>query len=136
MPVTRTLLRNFLEKVFDNLFFFGLGRSVHPLRTVFQFVTFVNQQRGVATVIHNELRARAIRPSERLHRAFPILFEGLTLPGEDRETSLRNRGSGMILRRENIARSPANIGTQGSQRLNQDRGLNGHVQRTRDAHAL
>ena len=41
----------------------------------------------------------------------------------------------MILRREDVARSPAHLGAQRLQRLDEHRGLDGHVQRAGDAGA-
>ena len=40
----------------------------------------------------------------------------------------RDSRSGVILRREDVARRPADVGTQRGQRLDQHRGLNRHVQ--------
>jgi hypothetical protein len=42
----------------------------------------------------------------------------------------------MVLRRIDVARGPAHVGPERSQRLDQHRRLNGHVQRTGDARAL
>ena len=42
----------------------------------------------------------------------------------------------MILRGENVAATPADFRTEVRQRLNQHSGLDGHVQRTHDAHTL
>ena len=47
-----------------------------------------------------------------------------------------DRRRGVILRREDVAARPAHFGAQVDQRLDQHRGLNGHVQRAGDAHAL
>jgi len=42
----------------------------------------------------------------------------------------------MVLGREDVARGPADIGAERHQRLDQHRGLDGHVQRARDARPL
>jgi len=42
----------------------------------------------------------------------------------------------VILRREDVARSPANLGAECRQRFDQHGRLDGHVQRTGDARAL
>jgi len=46
------------------------------------------------------------------------------------------RGGGVVLRGEDVARSPAHLGAQGLQRLDQHGGLDGHVQRAGNARAL
>ena len=46
-----------LEQILDDLFFVAAARRVHPVAAVFEFVAFVDQQRGVAAVIDDELRA-------------------------------------------------------------------------------
>ena len=45
---------------------------------------------------------------------------------------LNNRCSSVILGRENITTSPANLRAESNQRLNQNRGLNGHVEGAHD----
>ena len=47
----------------------------------------------------------------------------------------RRRG-GVVLRREDVARGPADLGTERDERLDQDGGLDRHVQRPGDARAL
>ena len=47
-----------------------------------------------------------------------------------------HRGGGVVLRREDVARAPAHLGAERDERLDEDRGLDGHVQRARDARAL
>ena len=42
----------------------------------------------------------------------------------------------MVLRAEDVATAPANVGTEFDERLDQDGGLNGHVQRADDASAF
>ena len=59
----------------------------------------------------------------------------LALPGEDRNAGGGDGGGGVILRGEDVAACPAHAGAQIDQRLDQHRGLNGHVQRAGDADA-
>ena len=74
--------------------------------------------------------------SENLAGIFPIVLEALALDGEDRRAAGGNCGGGMILRRIDVAGTPAHIGAERFQRLDQHRGLNGHVQRAGDARAF
>jgi len=52
------------------------------------------------------------------------------------DTGLGNGGSGVVLGGENVAGSPGNLGTENSQGLDQDGGLDGHVEGTGNAGTL
>ena len=110
----------------------------------FELRTLVNQQRGVAAVIENEVGPRPVGPEERLLGAPPVLFERLPLPCEDGDplrlldAAIRpdhGRRRGMILRRENVAGHPAHVRAEVRERLDQHCRLHRHVQRTHDAGA-
>ena len=73
---------------------------------------------------------------ERLVGAAPIFFERFALPREHRHAGFRDGGRGVILGGENIAARPAHDRAELDQRFDQHRGLDRHVQRTGDAHAL
>ena len=96
----------------------------------------VDEQRGVAAVVEDHVRALAVRPRQRLLGAPPVLLERLALPGEDRDAGLGDRRRGVILGREDVARRPADLGAESNQRLDQHGGLDRHVQRAGDARAL
>ena len=76
-------------------------------------------------------------PDEDLLGAVPVLREGLALPREHRH-ALRvrdgplgpddDRRSGLVLGREDVARAPADVGAERDERLDQDGGLDRHVQ--------
>src|SRR5579864_5486104 len=82
---------------------------------------FVYEQGGITAVIHDERRPGAVGPLDRLIRAPPILLERLALPCEDwcsawildaaacfRAADDDSR-RGVILRREDVARNPADV---------------------------
>src|SRR6185295_3391442 len=107
----------------------------------------VYDQRRVTAVIDDEGRTAAVRPLERLVRAPPVLLERLALPREYRR-ALRillgaagfrpaddDRGRRVILRREDVARHPADISAELGKRLDEHRRLNRHVQAAHDARA-
>ena len=96
----------------------------------------VDEQRDVAAVVEDHVRALAVRPGQRLLRAPPVLLERLALPGEDGHAGLGDRRRGVVLGREDVARAPADLGAESNQRLDQHGGLDGHVQRAGDARAL
>ena len=66
----------------------------------------------------------------------PVLLERLALVGEHRRAAGGDGGGGVVLGREDVAGRPAHLGAERLQRLDQHRGLDGHVQRAGDARAL
>jgi hypothetical protein len=125
-----------LEQVLDDLFLVVRRRGVDPVRTVLEFEALVDQQGDVAAVVDDQLRTLVAREGQRVERAVPVFLQRLALPREHRRAGLGNCGGGMILGREDVARGPAHVGAEVTQRLDQYRGLDGHVQRAGDAHAL
>ena len=96
----------------------------------------VDEQRGVAAVVEDHVRALAVGPGQRLLRAPPVLLERLALPGEDRDAGLGDRRARRGPGSRRCCTSPADLGAERGQRLDQHRGLDGHVQRAGDARAL
>ena len=94
----------------------------------------VDEQRGVAAVVEDHVRP-ALGPRQRLLGAPPVLLERLALPGEDGDAGGGDRGGGVVLRGEDVARAPAHVGAERGQRLDQHGGLDRHVQRARDPRA-
>ncbi len=86
----------------------------------------------------------SVGPLDRLAGAPPVLLERLALPGEDRRplrargrpAVLRaaddDRGGRVVLRREDVAGDPADVGAEVDERLDEDRGLDGHVEAPHD----
>jgi hypothetical protein len=117
---------------------------VGDLVGLLELEALVNQQGRVSAVVDDQFGTGSVRPTQRLVRTPPILLEGLALPGEDRDAGRvlggprrahRDGGCGVVLGREDVAGAPAHVGTESGQRLDQDRRLDGHVQRTGDARA-
>ena len=115
--------------------------------------TLVDEERGVATVIDDEVGAATLAPVEASLGAPPVLLERLPLPGEDGRRVARDGGGGVILRGEDVAGAPADLGAEGGEGLDEDGGLDGpamlsapersarqsrasHVQAARDTGAL
>ena len=101
----------------------------------------VHEERHVAAVVDDEVRAVAlgvgVRPGDGVHRALPVLLERLALPGEDGGRAVAGDGrGGVVLRREDVARAPADVAAELLERLDEDRRLDRHVERARDARAL
>jgi hypothetical protein len=94
----------------------------------------VDEERGVAAIVHDELRAEAALVRERAPGALPVVLERFALPCEDGNADGGNRGGRVVLRGEDVAAGPAHFRAQAHQRLDEHRRLNGHVQRAGDAH--
>ena len=65
----------------------------------------VDEQRGVATVIHKQVRATAIGPCEHLLSAPPVLLEGLALPREHCGSVTSDSGSSVILMQSRLGQT-------------------------------
>jgi hypothetical protein len=135
VPVFGHSRREPLQQILDDVLFVAARGRVHPVAAVLQFVAFVDQQRGVAAIVHNQLRTLAACVAERLVGAPPVVFERLALPRKNRNAGGGDGGGGVVLRRKDVATRPAHRRAQVRQRLDQHRGLDGHVQRAGDAHA-
>ena len=93
----------------------------------------MDEQCRITAIIDDQIRTRAVRPGKGLFGAPPILLQRLAFPGKyRRRLRLGYRRGGMILSGEDIARSPAEIGTEVLERFDQHGRLNGHVETARD----
>ena len=96
----------------------------------------VDEQGGVAAVVEDEVGRAAVVPLQDAVRVVPVFLERLALLGEDGRALDGEGGGGMVLRREDVAARPANLGAQGLQRLDEHGRLDGHVQAAGDARPL
>ena len=146
LPVACVAALNVPQQIENDppLFRFGLRIEPRHLADLLELVALVNEQRGVTAIVHDQRRAAAVRPHQRLTGAPPVIGERLALPGEHRDpprvlrratplrTSYRNRRGRMILRREDVAGHPADVGSERVQRLDEHGGLHRHVQTAHD----
>ena len=107
----------------------------------------VHQEGGVAAVVEEHVRADdladLVAELEQALGAPPVLLQRLALPGEDRDAggllggavADDDRRGGVVLGGEDVAADPADVGAERGQRLDEDGGLHGHVQRAGDAGA-
>jgi hypothetical protein len=149
-PPLRVLGQRLAQHVKDDRVLVGVvGRGVRDSTGGFEVDALVQQQRGVAAVVENHVGAEfgvlgSAGPVEDLRGGPPVLFERLALPGEHRHTLRVFNGSladddggrGLVLRGEDVARGPADLGAERGQRLDQHRGLHGHMQGAGDAGTL
>merc|ERR1719183_1802056 len=97
----------------------------------------MDQKGGITTVVDQQITTISARHGHHLLSAPPVLCEGLTLPCKDCCcASLRNGSSGMVLSAEDVAGAPSDLGTHGSESLNEDTCLDGHVEGAIDVEAL
>src|SRR5580658_1561988 len=137
MPALCILGEDVLEKLLDDALFDRTGLAVDEAAVaVLELIALVDEEGDVATVVDDELRAEAAFVAERLIGAPPVLLKRLALPGEDGDARGGDGGGSVVLRGEDVARGPAHRGAELDQRLDEDSGLDRHVQRTGDAHAL
>lgn len=100
-------------------------------------VLLVNKGSEVTTVVEDQVEGLAVLESSKLLLKAPlVLLLSLTLPGEDRDTGGGDGSGGMVLCGEDVAGGPGELGTEGCEGLDEDGGLDGHVQATSDTGTL
>ena len=105
-----------------------------------------HQHGGVTAVVEDHVgRLVGVGPGQHLLGGPPVLLERLAFPREHRDTLgllggavlADDHGRGrVVLGREDVAGGPPDLGAQFDQRFDQHGGLDGHVQRARDAGPL
>ena len=91
---------------------------------------------GVAAIVEDQVRALAVRPLEHAVGIVPVFFQRLALVGEDGGAIVSDRCGGVVLRRVDVAGDPAHLCAEGFERLDEDRGLDRHMERAADTRAL
>eukprot|EP01002_Notosolenus_urceolatus_P008839 NODE_333_length_2218_cov_2290.191793_g264_i0.p2 GENE.NODE_333_length_2218_cov_2290.191793_g264_i0~~NODE_333_length_2218_cov_2290.191793_g264_i0.p2 ORF type:complete len:691 (-),score=252.53 NODE_333_length_2218_cov_2290.191793_g264_i0:39-2111(-) len=99
-------------------------------------VVLVDHVGQITTVIEEHVGALAIGPGDGLGDTPVVLLIGLTLPGKDGDPSRGNGSGGMVLGGEDVARCPPDLSAKGNEGLDEDSGLDGHVQAATDAGTL
>ena len=136
VPFSGVLGQNPLQRAEDHLLFVGRRFAVERRGVVLGLVALVDQQRGVAAVVDDQLRTFAAGKRKGHGGTPPVFGQRLALPREDRNARGGNRGGRMVLRREDVARAPAHVGAQLHEGFDQHGRLDGHVQRTHHAYAF
>ena len=113
-----------------------VGELAGLLKDLLGLDALVNEKSGVAAVVDDEIGAAAGAPVEGALGAPPVFLEGLTLPGEDGGAVAGDGGGGMVLGGEDVAGAPADLGAEGGEGLDEDGGLDGHVEGAGDPSAL
>src|SRR3977135_3479517 len=102
-------------------------RRIYPIAALFQFVTCVDEESHIATIVHYQLGTLTVRMRNRPVRTPPIFFQGLSLPREDGNTRFGYRRRGMVLGGKSVATCPAERRTKVNQGLHQAGVLSLHV---------
>ncbi len=96
----------------------------------------VNQESSIAAIINNKIGSAIGAPVQGTLCTPPILLERLAFPGEHGSAIPCNGSSGVILCGEDVARAPSHLRSQRRQSLDQNSGLNSHMQRASDTRAF
>ena len=92
----------------------------------------MHQVGQVAAVVQDHVEGLAVGEDDGLLNAPDILLVSLALPGVDGDSAGGDGGGGVVLGGEDVAGAPGDLGPQLQQRLDEHRGLDGHVQTARD----
>ena len=135
-PTLRLFLQGLLQKREENFFFLRARLVQESGIAVFSSEAEMDEHGCIATVVQDHVRHAAVAPFEELAGVIPIIDERLAFDCENRNAGFGDGGGCMILGRINVARDPADIGSECRQRLDQDRRLDCHMQRSGDARAF
>nr|DAD33156.1 TPA_asm: hypothetical protein HUJ06_012007 [Nelumbo nucifera] len=96
----------------------------------------MDEQCGVTTVVDDEIGTATRTPVKGPLGAPPVLLKGLPLPGEYGSAVASDGSSGVVLGGEDVAGAPADLGAEGGEGFDQNRGLDRHVERAGDLGTL
>jgi len=89
-------------------------------------VLVVNQVGQISSIVEDHVEGLSIGEStEGLLNTPVVLLLGLSLPGKDGNTGGSDGSSGVVLGGEDVARRPRDLGTESSEGLDEDGGLDG-----------
>lgn len=115
----------------------GIGQGLVLGVLLLGLDTLVDEEGHVSSVIDDQVATIALLidgPGDGIEGALPVLLKGLTLPGEHGGRAIAgDSGSGVVLGGEDVARAPSDIGTKSLKGLDENGGLDGHVQGARDS---
>ena len=92
---------------------------------------------GITTIIDDDVWPLAVWPDQGVVGQLPVLGEVFSLPGENLGgVGLGDGGSGVVLSRVDVAGAPSDIGSEFLEGLDEDGGLDGHVEGSGDSGSL
>ncbi|KAH3668817.1 hypothetical protein OGAPHI_002572 [Ogataea philodendri] len=110
------------------------GGLLRKSETVLQhiWVLLVDKGGQVSTIVQDQVELLVVLESKQLLLNTPqVLLLGLTLPGENWNTSSSNGSSSVVLGGVDVTRRPGNLSTKSDQGLDQNSSLDSHVLDTR-----
>jgi hypothetical protein len=110
-----------------------VGQNLVISEGVLPLETLMDEEGSITTIIDNDIRTLTVFKGQGLKRAPPVLLQVLALPSKHWGTRSSNGSSSVVLGGEDVTGSPANLGTEITESLNEHSGLDGHVQRAGDA---
>ena len=87
-----------------------------------------HQTSGIAAVVQDHVGGSAVAPLKNTVGVIPVLLKGFTFNGKHGDAPSGDGRSGVVLRGEDVAGGPTHFGPELHQGLDQNRGLNCHVQ--------
>jgi hypothetical protein len=118
-----------------------VGKSSILKEGVFGLLSLVDNKSHVTSIINNKVRSVALAiillPGEGVQSAFPVFLKRFSLPSKNGGGFIASDSSGgVILGREDVTRAPTNVSSKSLQGLDEDGGLDGHVEGSRDTGSL
>ena len=119
----------------------GVGEGSVLKEEVLGLLTLVDEEGHVTTIVNDDVRSVALAiilgPGEGVEGALPVLLKGLSLPRKDGSRLIASDGSGgVVLGGEDVARAPTDVTTESLEGLDEDGGLDGHVEGSGDTGTL
>ena len=125
------------QTLHDDRQFLVLRRFLQKIGILFHVHALVDEQSGVAAIVHNEIRAGTVGPGQGHFRAPPVILKAFSLPGEHLGVPQFGNGRGsVILRGKDVAGSPTDIRAQLVQGSDEHGRLDRHMQRTGNLESL
>src|SRR5660398_261783 len=126
-------------------FLLHLIKAMHTRSCLFRYaadfleqlrVPLMHHYREISTVVQDHIGNPTIRTMDSLLKAPVILLFRFTFPSENGRAGGSHGGGSVVLRTENVAGRPAHLRPQLLQSLNENRGLDSHMDATGNAGAL
>ena len=100
-------------------------------------VLVVDQVGQITSIVEDHVERLSIgEGAEGLLDTPVVLLLGLSLPGKDGDTGSSDGSGSVVLGGEDVARRPRNLGTEVGEGLDEDSGLDGHVETSGDSGTL
>ncbi|XXG88521.1 hypothetical protein AAC387_Pa12g0713 [Persea americana] len=96
----------------------------------------MDEQRGIATIINDEIEATDDSPIKAPISAPSILLRVSPFQAKTTDGVTGDGKGGVVLGGEDVAGAPVNLGPKGGEGFDEDNGLDGHVEGVRDSGAL